>query len=563
MAIIIPSKKIYDKNNPKVIENSINRMDIVENNVQMVKTNERTDKLNDILSGNSVITTSFASENINDTNSFRFSTGIETSALSWSAEKRLNRKKDDYYITDIAPTFEAVYETTISKVPATSYPAVEYNGRRFDFGKSDKVYNSRSKTDNSYNIDISETSYDYSNNLQLEYSLSVNNNGVFAQFSSIDISKNYEATTFITFFINGISDLTIKTFTAFQGMTWSQFIISDFNDGSFTSEAYNDYIGVKYNGYFLNALKFGVPYVVDITEIIEENYNYTYNDNFEPSESTSTIGIALLSSIKLNIDASQINSCFPYKIKTTETTDYFDLSVLAISELTIFLGQDYIPIENISQQIGRPIESLKVDIKLKEAKIVYNETVRRLESKDKAIVLENSSAYGEAKFSIGKNPFIRTGNLYDGEENATYTIYNGTLTNYNAGKETATILCGIGEYYDENGNLVISTKTPDKMMFEHYDKVVPMVRNGIGADVPMSLNSSGVAKVFDVVGVREIYDGAILQELTLREYDAVEIPQTTYRTYANKGGGLTYEITSSQVVTEINSAGGITYIIGE
>ena len=135
---------------------------------------------------------------------------------------------------------------------------------------------------------------------------------------------------------------------------------------------------------------------------------------------------------------------------------------------------------------------------------------------------------------------------------------------YANGKETAKILCSIGEYADENDNLVISTKTDSKMLFEHYDKVVPMVRNGDGIDLAMSYDKNGLAKVFDVVGVKVFFDGAVWQELTLRESgESIDLGRTTYTAIGNKAGGLTYKITSNQIRTEINSAGGITYIIGE
>lgn len=138
------------------------------------------------------------------------------------------------------------------------------------------------------------------------------------------------------------------------------------------------------------------------------------------------------------------------------------------------------------------------------------------------------------------------------------------IAKYANGKETAKVRCSIGEYADENGKLVISTKTPDKMLFEHYDKVVPMVRNGEGIDLAMSYTADGLAKVFDVVGVRVFFDGAVWQELTLRESgEGIDIGRTTYTTIANNAGGLTYKITSNEIVTEQNSARGITYIIGE
>lgn len=167
---------------------------------------------------------------------------------------------------------------------------------------------------------------------------------------------------------------------------------------------------------------------------------------------------------------------------------------------------------------------------------------------------------GEGKnvLKINPNEIIQStnGNLYN--------FANDIIEKYKNGKETAVILCSIGQYYDENGKLVISSKNADKMLFEHYDKVVPMVRSGRRKELAMSYTADGLAKVFDVVGVRVFFDGAVWQELTLLESgEGVDIGRTTYTTIANKAGGLTYKITSNEIVTEENPTRGITYIIGD
>lgn len=99
------------------------------------------------------------------------------------------------------------------------------------------------------------------------------------------------------------------------------------------------------------------------------------------------------------------------------------------------------------------------------------------------------------------------------------------LNQYAKGKETATLLCDINEYYEYNtskpnnkGELAISTKDiTKKMTFEIGDVVVPMVMGSNGKDKPMSLKQDGTPKVFVVVGTNKIYDGAVWQELYLQE----------------------------------------------
>jgi hypothetical protein len=95
--------------------------------------------------------------------------------------------------------------------------------------------------------------------------------------------------------------------------------------------------------------------------------------------------------------------------------------------------------------------------------------------------------------------------------------FSKTLSSYENGKETATVRCSIGDYYDTENGLTITPKTDSKMTFEIGDKVVPMVRNSEGGDNALSYHSNGTAKVFNVVGEKYTYDGAVWQELTLRE----------------------------------------------
>lgn len=56
-----------------------------------------------------------------------------------------------------------------------------------------------------------------------------------------------------------------------------------------------------------------------------------------------------------------------------------------------------------------------------------------------------------------------------------------------------------------------------KMCFGIGDIVVPYVRNEYGSDAPLSSNENGYAKTFNVVDVEFIYDGAVWQDLTLIE----------------------------------------------
>ena len=55
------------------------------------------------------------------------------------------------------------------------------------------------------------------------------------------------------------------------------------------------------------------------------------------------------------------------------------------------------------------------------------------------------------------------------------------------------------------------------MVFETHDKVVPMVYGANGQDKPLSVYKDGTPKVFNVLGVEFLYDGAVWQILNLQE----------------------------------------------
>lgn len=125
---------------------------------------------------------------------------------------------------------------------------------------------------------------------------------------------------------------------------------------------------------------------------------------------------------------------------------------------------------------------------------------------------------GDKPFVINENKskLLQT-NTTNGSQIQSDLLANAVLKEYKDGKETATLLCSISDYYDTNGNKTISTETSDKMCFDIGDEVVPYVKSANGSDVPMSLKKDGTAKEFEVIGTRIYYDGAVWQELTLLE----------------------------------------------
>lgn len=104
------------------------------------------------------------------------------------------------------------------------------------------------------------------------------------------------------------------------------------------------------------------------------------------------------------------------------------------------------------------------------------------------------------------------------EEYSSKYFSEKVIDRYKNGKETAEILCGINDYFSDVGDKVISdTGETGKMTFEIGDIVIPQTLSANGVDAPLSRYENGNPKQFEVVGAKFIYDGAVWQELTLQE----------------------------------------------
>jgi hypothetical protein len=99
------------------------------------------------------------------------------------------------------------------------------------------------------------------------------------------------------------------------------------------------------------------------------------------------------------------------------------------------------------------------------------------------------------------------------------TSFRQPLIDYKNGKETATIRCSISDYYDYDSEkkVIAIDNSTGKMSFVEGDQVIPMVYGADGKDYPMSLKQDGNPKVFNVLGTKKYYNGAVWQELYLQE----------------------------------------------
>ena len=152
---------------------------------------------------------------------------------------------------------------------------------------------------------------------------------------------------------------------------------------------------------------------------------------------------------------------------------------------------------------------------------IYGNTIG-IDLTDKTVYINGETA--KKVHSIDGNELMQTSNYIKDEnenitENAIGTMYGKTRKKYEHGKETATIRCSVGDYYDyDSGEKMIAIdKSTGKMSFKLYDQVIPMVYGADGKDRPMSTYQDGSPKVFQVLGTNIYYDGAVWQELSLQE----------------------------------------------
>ena len=133
-------------------------------------------------------------------------------------------------------------------------------------------------------------------------------------------------------------------------------------------------------------------------------------------------------------------------------------------------------------------------------------------------VIGNSN---EVDISIGGNELFQTQNKYASRDYVD-ELYQEITTNWENGKETATINCSISDYFTNKDIMAISKTDPTlPMTFNIGDIVCPMVLRNNGEkwiDEPMSFRN-GVQKTFVVEGIEIYYDGATMQRIYLIEND--------------------------------------------
>lgn len=134
-------------------------------------------------------------------------------------------------------------------------------------------------------------------------------------------------------------------------------------------------------------------------------------------------------------------------------------------------------------------------------------------------ITQGSSDYNQ--FSLPSNELVQGGNLYYSPPDILEIIRDRMLPRiirkYQDGHEVWTIKCSTSDYYDTNGNLVISPKDETlPIAFKLHQWVVPYVFTSKG-EVPISVKSDGTPKTFEIIGIDYSFKGVVWQTLTIEE----------------------------------------------
>lgn len=321
------------------------------------------------------------------------------------------------------------------------------------------------------------------------------------------------------------------------------------------------------------------------------NYHYKITPSFRPSGATTSVNLSAENNISLE-DKTRVTQSRFTKGKD-EQGDYFyiELTILCSRQITTLINPDYEMPYYTRGSIPNPHTlsgSSYIDVTSNVSFTFHGETIQ-LDVGEllKYVGKEN----GTNVFSVDTNELVQQSNTPLLEK------YEKILEAYKDGKETATILCSIDNYYtakkdkaisiepnsiafSENvggtatgallfsasgsffigigkiRNLQIKTLVGETstvsyneltgeiswrirgtrnqkvsaivtgiielpsglpMYFHLRDKVIPYIYSANGVDVPMSQYKNGTPKVFEVLSSKIYYDGAVWQELVLVE----------------------------------------------
>ncbi len=191
-----------------------------------------------------------------------------------------------------------------------------------------------------------------------------------------------------------------------------------------------------------------------------------------------------------------------------------------------------------------------------------------------AKISDEQSAYAVGDLTSGATISLDTNSLFQkdtkiGSDTIAEIDGQTIISDWKNGKESLNLEVMVGEYYDENGDLAISTEDNNfPMTFNINDIVVPYITTPVEhtsggestwefEDKPISVLPNGLGKRFKVVGIDIVNDGSVTQRLKLSQgIDVFRVlaasGATITRTNSPAGGSIGI-ITTSDVLYEGDS----------
>lgn len=159
-------------------------------------------------------------------------------------------------------------------------------------------------------------------------------------------------------------------------------------------------------------------------------------------------------------------------------------------------------------------EQVYVEYRLLRSKIsiegeCYTPTSKSLKYPSNATLLDNF-------ISLPTNELCQDHNTLPGIAWTT-SVLTSVFSKYKNGKEVYEIKCSIADYYDTDGNLIISPNNSNfSATFEMHTIVEPYVFTS-GGEVPLSTKADGTPKRFEIIGIDYSYSGVAWQKLIIQE----------------------------------------------
>lgn len=579
MAIIIPSKNIYDKQNPKVRDNVIERIEVGA--VEVVHDNEYETPVY-----NESIKSGWNTDDIEEKAQQAQQNTSSESITKWAravsyislkptylqAKIFIPKTRDNKFINKIYHSYKED-ETTKEKVPDIKITVFsdKYEGNAtadgyYDFKQDD---NGTGATVSNITTNYSSTPSDVSSPLEPIFSYT-HDNDVLDATANLDyelketiLTPTFDDTTDANNYIIEFNCLVGYEQVLLGGETSGTSIFFPPSEGELSLSGtcikyipkqveitiYGNKIGIeltdktiympemdatskKVHSIDRNELMQTSNYFLQKEKDLIENIDYTITNEEIAGGDLSAIKITLLQPIntmvvvEYEIDEEKYKSIIP----PNQLDLIISFDARGYGEINLVYTVNNIPqLQNLFNQVQKMYKNGKETATIRcSISDYFSEKYDRSEHIDIAdkrfkVVQEPPNdrydappSYGifETKYRI-INIVSFDGKSISGDEQIVVEQISDTKLKIYFNQAGANI-----DYVDlrlEVQDAILINNSSGRMSFKLYDQVIPMVYGADGKDYPMSKYNDGSPKIFQVLGTKVYYDGAVWQELSLQE----------------------------------------------